>query len=316
VLCVLALAACAAEDEGEGENNIGMGANGGTGGGVSAVSGGAGGVAGMMLPAGMGGSAGAAGMTMVGSGGVGGVVSTGGVGGMMATGGVGGEAGMTATGGVGGMMTGEGGGGPIEWEDKGMGDGSDVITIGDSYMNYGANGGIEISLEDISGRDYRNYGVAGTMVLNDQIPNQYRAAINENPNVKTVVMTGGGNDILLGNVFCTIAWSESCTQTVRDVADALAELRAEMAADGVEDVVLVGYGTPTDLPAAMPGLVLGRELSVAMCVPGAMPRCHWIDPAVELVGNISGDGIHPTQAGYDILGQLTWDLIQDRKLRR
>jgi len=183
-------------------------------------------------------------------------------------------------------------------------------------MNYGANGGLEISLEKISGRDYRNYAVAGTMVLNDQIPNQYRDAVAENPNIKTVVMTGGGNDILLGNVFCTIAWSDSCTQTVRDVADKLAELRAEMAADGVEDVVLSGYGTPTDLPAAMPGLDLGRELSLAMCVPDAMPRCHWIDPGEELVGNISGDGIHPTPAGYDIIGQMTWDLMQERGLRR
>jgi lysophospholipase L1-like esterase len=129
-------------------------------------------------------------------------------------------------------------------------------------------------------------------------------------------MTGGGNDILLGNILCTVAWSESCTQTVRDVADALAELRMEMNADGVEDVVLVGYGTPTDLPAAMPGLDLGRQLSVEMCVPGAMPRCHWIDPGEELVGNISGDGIHPTPAGYDILGQMTWDLMQERGLRR
>ena len=67
---------------------------------------------------------------------------------------------------------------------------------------------------------------------------------------------------------------------------------------------------------SMPGLDLGRELSVAMCVPDAMPRCHWIDPAEELVGKISGDGIHPTHEGYDILGQMTWDLMQERKLRR
>ena len=307
VVCALVLAACAAEDEGAGENNIGMGAQGGMGGGASAVSGGAGGMAG----------AGVAGMMNVG--GVGGMTTTGGAGGAAGMAMSGGAGGMMATGGAGGMMTGgaggEGGGAPMEWEDKGQGDGNDVITIGDSYMNYGSNGGIEISLEEISGRDYRNYAVAGTMVLDDRIPNQFRAAVAENPNIKTVIMTGGGNDILLGNVLCTVAWNESCNQTVRDVAAALAEMRVEMAEAGVEDVVIVGYGYPTN-EVVKPGLDLARELTTEMCKTTDTPRCHSIDPVEEIAGKLIFDGIHPTPEGYDILGQMTWDLLQERKLRR
>jgi lysophospholipase L1-like esterase len=317
-VCALALAACAAESEGDGQNNIGMGAQGGAGGGVNGVSGGAGGsagaagVAGMMNVGGVGGM-----MTSGGASGGAGMMATGGVGGMMTTGGAGGA---MATGGAGGMMATGGAGGaggdmPMEWEDKGMGDGSDVITIGDSYMNYGSNGGIEISLEEISGRDYRNYAVAGTMVLDDRIPNQFRAAVAENPNVKTVIMTGGGNDILLGNVLCTVAWSESCNQTVRDVAAALAEMRMEMADAGVEDVVIVGYGYPTN-EVVKPGLDLARELTTEMCKATDTPRCHSIDPVEEIAGKLIFDGIHPTPEGYDILGQMTWDLLQERKLRR
>jgi len=307
---ILALGACAAESEGEGQNNIGMGAQGGVGAGAGGMAGGVG------APAGMGGAAGM--MTVGGAGGMGtagvggmGTAGSGGVGGMVA-GGVGGEGGAMTTGGGGGM--GGGGGVPMEWEDKGMGDGSDIITIGDSYMNYGANG-VEISLERISGRDYRNYAVAGTMVLDGVIPRQFTSAVAANPNIKTVVMTGGGNDILLGNIFCTISWAESCNQTVRDVADALAELRADMAAAGVEDVVLVSYGYPTNT-VVRPGLELARELAMTMCVPGAMPRCHFVDPVVQLEGKLGGDGIHPTPEGYDILGQMTWDLMEDRGLRR
>jgi lysophospholipase L1-like esterase len=311
LLCILSLGACAAESEGEGQNNIGMGAQGGVGAGAGGIGGGVSGIAGM---------GGAAGMMNVG--GVGGMVAAGGVGGMgtagvggvggMVAGGAGGEGGTMTTGGVGGM--GEGGSVAMEWEDKGLGDGSDVITIGDSYMNYGSNG-VEISLERISGRDYRNYAVAGTMVLDGVIPRQFTSAVAENANIKTVVMTGGGNDILLGNIFCTVSWAESCNQTVRDVADALAEMRADMAEAGVEDVVLVSYGYPTNT-VVRPGLELARELAMTMCVPGAMPRCHWIDPVVELEGKLGGDGIHPTPEGYDILGQMVWDLMEERGLRR
>jgi hypothetical protein len=47
-----------------------------------------------------------------------------------------------------------------------------------------------------------------------------------------------------------------------------------------------------------------------------MPRCHFIDPVEQLRGKIRGDGIHPTGEGYDILGQLVWDRMQERGIRR
>ena len=50
-----------------------------------------------------------------------------------------------------------------------MGDCTDVITIGDSFMNSNGFEGTEISLEKVSGRDYRNYGVAGTQLLDGRI---------------------------------------------------------------------------------------------------------------------------------------------------
>jgi lysophospholipase L1-like esterase len=47
-----------------------------------------------------------------------------------------------------------------------------------------------------------------------------------------------------------------------------------------------------------------------------VPRCHYIDPVEELAGRISPDGIHPTAEGYDILGQMVWDLMQAEGIRR
>lgn len=333
LLCALGFGACAAESDGQNQDNIGMGAQGGFGG-VGGATAGVGG-AGMMVPAGMGG---AAGMVMTGTGGASGV---GGVGGAMMTGGVGGD--IMTTGGAGGMMTGGAGGmemttggmggaGGMEMmtggtggdgaADKGMGDGSDVITIGDSYMNLNTREGTQFSLEKVSGRDYRNYGVAGTQLLDGRIPSQFDTAVAENPNIKTVVISAGGNDILLGMITCTFNWTEACNEQVRRVAAAHAELRQEMGAKGVEDVIWVHYGYSTngisDEPDAnlRPGLDLAREMAVTGCTPEMMPRCHFIDPVEDLYGEIRGDGIHPTAAGYDILGQMVWDVMQERGIRR
>jgi lysophospholipase L1-like esterase len=211
-------------------------------------------------------------------------------------------------------MGGTGGDGMM-WEDKGMGDGSDVVTIGDSWMRLNPTLGIEQSLAKASGRTYRNYGVPGTMVLDGAIPGQLDAAIAENPNIKTLIMTGGGNDILLGNIFCTVQWADSCNDTVYEVADALTALREKMADAGIEDVVILSYDYIPNM-VVRPGLDLSVMLSNEMCTPDAMPRCHFLNNLNTVSDKIGGDGIHPTAEGYDILGQRVWDLLQERGLRR
>jgi len=98
-----------------------------------------------------------------------------------------------------------------------LGPGTDVVFIGDSWMNltgiaalnilppgfefvydFLPDMGIQQSVIAASDhRPYRTYGVPGTMFLDGAIPHQYHIARDEDPNIKTVVMTGGGNDILL-----------------------------------------------------------------------------------------------------------------------
>jgi hypothetical protein len=48
----------------------------------------------------------------------------------------------------------------------------------------------------------------------------------------------------------------------------------------------------------------------------ATPRCHFVDPVQQLMGKISGDGIRPTDEGYDILGKTVWDLMKAEGMRR
>jgi len=137
-----------------------------------------------------------------------------------------------------------------------------------------------------------------------------------------VVISAGGNDILLGMITCSFSWTEACNEQVRKVAAGHMELRQTMGSMGVEDVIWVHYGYSTsgfsDAPDAnlKPGLDLAREMAVTGCTPDMSPRCHFIDPVEELYGEIRSDGIHPTGAGYDVLGQMVWDVMQERGIRR
>ena len=204
-------------------------------------------------------------------------------------------------------QAGAGGGEPAAREDLGQGDGQDVITIGDSWMNFILTG-IEQSLARASGRPYRNFAVPGTLMLNEQIPGQYATAKGADADIKTVVMTGGGNDILASP--CTGA---ACEPIVDDVSERLTALQAEMAADGVQDVIIIGYTYPSD-EGKHRSLEYSIELSNAMCVKTAMPRCHFIDST--MLDITLQDGIHPNAAGYDLIGQTVWELMQAEGMRR
>ena len=230
--------------------------------------------------------------------------------------------------GTGGEMPGDGmsqGANPVEG-DLGKGDGSDVITIGDSWMNLG-NIGIQQSLKTVSGQPYRTYGVPGTRLLNEVIPNQYEMAKGENADIKTVIMTGGGNDVLQDiallfgscgdNQFDT---TPGCKARIDEVAARLETLWAEMAKDGVRDVIIVGYSNKTS-PV---GVVTGKSIAyssmkidpVCRMVPAPL-RCTAIETDKDVPDlKIGGDGIHPDAPSYDLLAAQVWKVMQDKGMRR
>jgi hypothetical protein len=200
---------------------------------------------------------------------------------------------------------------PEMHEDLGKGDGSDVITFGDSWMSYALNGGgIETGLLAASGQPYRTYGLAGTMLLNEAIPNQYKSAKRENPNIKTVVMTGGGNDLLLTGM-TTGGCTAGCMSTIDDVTQRLKEIWEEMAADGVEDVIYIEYSRGG---GNAPGVNYANQVIPPVCA-AAPVRCHFIDS--DLIINMELlDGVHPTSSGCTKLGKAAFDLMVEKGMRR
>jgi len=197
-------------------------------------------------------------------------------------------------------------GGETGHEDLGKGDGKDVITIGDSWMNYALNGGgIERGLLEASGQPYRTYGVAATRLLDGVIPRQYASAKRENPDIKTVVMAAGGNDILLTGA--------NPAEQIEKIGKRLDELWTEMGKDGVKDVVYIEY---SEGGGNGPNVRMGIEKVGPICKNHKALRCHFMlsDPIIMM--QLSLDNIHPTADGCTKLGKAAFDLMVAEGMRR
>jgi len=208
--------------------------------------------------------------------------------------------------------------------DLGKGDGSDVLMIGDSWMSLGsANSGIQGGVLKASMQPYRAEGIGGTTLLGGgfldgflaSIPVQYEQAIQADSDVKTVIMTAGGNDILQTGLQedCQMQ-GEACAAQVIKVLDALTKLWTEMAGDGVQDVVYILYATPenTSVDFALPDGDGAKKRCAN--VPAPM-RCHIVETVAIVMGDIP-DGIHPSQTASDRIGKAVVDLMAAQGVRR
>jgi hypothetical protein len=209
--------------------------------------------------------------------------------------------------------------------DLGMGDGSDVVLLGDSWMSNtlqieGTGGGIAPALIAASGQPYANYGVQGVMLLmadtfGPAIPTQYETAKQIHPGLKTVVMTGGGNDIIQNPTVqqSCMTGGDDCKQLLMQIGAALNTLWSEMADDGVQDVVYIRYSEASS--SVDPSLkdAVGTPM---ICLSGRI-RCHAVS-TTDLVSasDLAADGIHPLYAANMAIAQRVVDLMKSQGMRR
>ena len=132
-------------------------------------------------------------------------------------------------------------------------DRNDVITIGDSIFDL--NGVIQETLEQYAGETFRNYTQSGAELagglIATSIVNQYADAKATDANINTIVMDGGGNDILIPATLldpygCRTRWyrwnpSSSCARLIQDQYVEAVNLLNQIDADGVDNVVWLGY---------------------------------------------------------------------------
>lgn len=202
--------------------------------------------------------------------------------------------------------------------DLGKGDGTDVIMIGDSWMLLSVTG-ISLSLQKPANGgnpNYTNYAVPGTQLLNGQIPSQYTQAKAVKSSIKTVVMTAGGNDVLLTGLSSDCAaGGTTCQMKLNAIGMALGQLWDQMGKDGVTDVVHIMYaasaGGGLKDPAANQALIQ----TYCDAVPQPM-HCHLLNTDMIVGKDLMADGIHPSAAACDRVAQAVTSMMQMYGMRR
>jgi lysophospholipase L1-like esterase len=210
-------------------------------------------------------------------------------------------------------------------------DNNEIVNIGDSI--FALSGDIYDELHAKAGETWRHYAVSGTQmiggILGPPIPMQYQIARNDDPNIRVVYLDGGGNDILLQAIMgdpygckrCNYWWcgdiSRTCKGVIEDVAVEGSNLLNQMAADGVEQVVMVGYyyttwGIFVDLRKLKKAVDYGAALTISG-ISNSNANAVYVDPRGAFSGHesqyITIDGIHPTSSGSAVLADMIWDVI-------
>lgn len=213
--------------------------------------------------------------------------------------------------------------------DQGKGDGKDVVLIGDSWMNntlgiIGTGGGISPALIRASRQPYRDYAEQGVELLANNafgsaIPTQWDSAVRANKNIKTVVMTAGGNDVIQSTSVqesCKNGTAE-CKAMLEKIGKALAQLWGKMAAAGVTDIVHIMYAK-----VAGDGVKEGEANAASLkqlCdnVP-APARCHlfFTDAYVKTKSDLVIDGIHPSAASNTNMAKALVEFMAKEGMRR
>jgi hypothetical protein len=207
--------------------------------------------------------------------------------------------------------------------------GSEVVMIGDSYP--ALSGEIAKHLESLatasgalaSGDAYRTYYVSGTNMVGGTSPNipaQFTEAVSADPDIKYVIMDGGGNDILLDNTACITTQpppaSQTCVTVINDAVSAATTLFQTMKTAGVKSAIYYFYPhlPTTGKPYVNTTLDYAYPLVQAACASAAIP-CFFVDTRTAFNGHpeyIGPDGIHPTTAGSDVIAGLIWGVMQQQ----
>ncbi|WP_313561922.1 dockerin type I domain-containing protein [Ruminiclostridium cellobioparum] len=184
--------------------------------------------------------------------------------------------------------------------------GSEVLVIGDSFLALSRD--IVTRLQQNAKNEgvldssdkFRDNSVSGTMLsggISPDIPTQYQNGVNAGT-VKYVIMDGGGNDCLAGNVDNAVAAART--------------LFGQMGRSGTVKVFYLFYPDPVGGLAGSlkPKLDTMRPQISSIVTSSAAPKGYFLDLRPTFEGKYSSyilsDGIHPTQAGSYAAADAIW----------
>lgn len=208
-----------------------------------------------------------------------------------------------------------------------------VVNLGDSI--FALSGKIQDYLHSYGGKTFRRYATSGAELkggdlIAPSVVNQFSVARGDNSNIKTVLMDGGGNDILIPvlTLFdpydCKTDWyqfgvlSSSCKNFINNIYVDGANFFSTMYSQGVTKVLFVGYyytknslisGNLADLKQAIDY----GDTKLAQACANSPVSCTFIDPRSSVKSaDIIADGIHPATSGSQKIANLIWPHLSPR----
>jgi len=209
-----------------------------------------------------------------------------------------------------------------------------VVNIGDSI--FALSGEIQNRLHSLAGKTFRRYATSGAELkggdlIAPSVVNQFATARTDNSYIQTVLMDGGGNDILIPvlTLFdlynCKKDWwesslSSSCRGLIDNIYVDGVNLLSEMKNRGVTKVIYLGYYYTKDslisgnLSALRQAIDYGDNKFKTACA-NSLVSCTFVDPRSSIVNaDIIADGIHPATSGSHKIANLIWPHLSPRML--
>jgi hypothetical protein len=230
-----------------------------------------------------------------------------------------------------------------------------VVLIGDSYLDPAySNAALDLYADAQtagslpSNTTYRHYYQGGAAMNNGSlqfnIPYQYETqalmdlSVMNPTDIDTIVMDGGGNDVLIDDQSCLTSappGNTGCVSEIQGVVTRATSLLQEMASKGVKHIVYFFYPhldpagggiLPTPAPDVNVTLDYAYPLAEELCCGTTFTasttsytctgnttgtQCTFIDTRPAFEGHVADyikttDHVHPTPAGAQVIADLIW----------
>lgn len=194
-----------------------------------------------------------------------------------------------------------------------------VAVLGDSIFDL--SGVIQKKLHSLAGKTYEDYSMSGAKIAG--VVSQWQRAIGYNKYLKTIVMDGGGNDILIGNESTcgsTVSLPAACEQLIDGAVDKAENVLDSMYLAGVGNVVYLGYYHVKGDKAKLNLAVDYGDQQISLACGSSRAHCWFVDPRADFAGKeatyIKSDNIHPTTTGSNVLAAKIWSTMVAKNVYR
>lgn len=189
---------------------------------------------------------------------------------------------------------------------------SRTIIIGDSMfwsgMPFfrGQPSVLSTTLENLANHPIENYALVGASLHDGyvkSIPQQYYD-INKIPTITTLIMDGGGNDVISHKDSC-LSFNNECIDLINSSNNIVKNILSDARKNNISNIIYLGFYY---LPGLEKAVSYGNRLISDSC----KDNCHFVNPTYNSTTGIgldtskflSYDGIHPTDDGFRILANM------------